>query len=933
MTITNGTNENVMINRALLAALLVAVWLSGCHPSSDPGQLLADARQLQTKGDYKSALIQAKNALQADPNLADAYYMVGAIYMDLGQWKLAEAKAREALALKMDPNQAVPLLARSLLTQEKFQDALDETVVDRMPLAGQSAEVAALRGNANLGLLRIAAAKTAFETALQLEAAYPDALVGLGKIAANDRRPEEGMQLVNRALAKSPNHFDALLFQGDLFRVLNDPKAAIAAYEKAVAQRPDDTNARLTLASLQVALDKREDAAANLAAVLALAPQSPTANYLQAVLLFRAKDYGAAHNHAMEVLKVQPTHAQTVILAGAAEYVLADYTRAEQHLKWALDRYPEYLYVRKFLVATYAKRKKVQDAIETLQPALKQVSEDANLLTLAGDVYMEAGQFTKATQYFDKALTIENSTSNQLAATASRLASGEIDRVIADLEKVLTADPSQTRAGIMLAMAQMRRGDFDKALELINRLERESPENPIIRNLKGSAYVGKKDVVSARRAFEEALGMQRIYFPAAANLAQLDVRERNHSAARDRYYEVLIRDESNVEAMLALAELFSGIPDKAEESVHWAQRALQLQPRDPWIAMVLAKYYLAAGNRPRALEAVRQATTLGQFDFRILEEAARLQLEAGGTSDALDTYLKIASVNPKSPEVQFRLAQMQYLNGSSTIAKQTLFKALELKPDMQEAQILLARLEATLGNRDGALKMLEKIKKPAPNSFAAFMVEGDIEMLGKRYLSAAKAYERAHSLRTSGNLAAQIHEAYLRGGKPEVGESVVLKWLENQPTDTATRMYLADASIRTSRLPTAIAQYELLVQKYPNDQHVLNNLAWAFGESGDARALATAEKAFRINEANASVADTYGWMLFNSGKILEAVVVLQRAVEMAPGSRDIRFHYAQALAKSGERKEARAELHRVLAGAGPFERQAQAKSLLEGLNN
>jgi hypothetical protein len=50
-------------------------------------------------------------------------------------------------------------------------------------------------------LLRIPAAKAAFETALQLEAEYPDALVGLGKIAANDRRPEEGMQLVNRALA------------------------------------------------------------------------------------------------------------------------------------------------------------------------------------------------------------------------------------------------------------------------------------------------------------------------------------------------------------------------------------------------------------------------------------------------------------------------------------------------------------------------------------------------------------------------------------------------------------------------------------------------------------------------------------------------------------------------------------------------------------
>ena len=51
-----------------------------------------------TCGDFKSALIQAKNAVQADPNLAEAHFVVGAIYMDLGQWKLAEAKIREALA-------------------------------------------------------------------------------------------------------------------------------------------------------------------------------------------------------------------------------------------------------------------------------------------------------------------------------------------------------------------------------------------------------------------------------------------------------------------------------------------------------------------------------------------------------------------------------------------------------------------------------------------------------------------------------------------------------------------------------------------------------------------------------------------------------------------------------------------------------------------
>jgi putative PEP-CTERM system TPR-repeat lipoprotein len=310
-----------------------------------------------------------------------------------------------------------------------------------------------------------------------------------------------------------------------------------------------------------------------------------------------------------------------------------------------------------------------------------------------------------------------------------------------------------------------------------------------------------------------------------------------------------------------------------------------------------------------------------------------LQLKAGATREALDTYVNVARLQPSSADVQYRLAALQYLVVNSTVAKQTAHKALDLNPNHEQALNLLAKLEADGGNRDAALKLVERVKKLMPSSPAAFVLEGDVEMLGKRYANAVKAYERAYSLGKSGILAAQIHQAYWRAGKPEQGEPVVLKWLEEHPNDASTRKYLADTSLQAKRVAVAIPHYEWLAQNRPRDQQVLNNLAWAYDANADARALATAEAALKLDEKNPVATDTYGWMLYRNERFAEAVDVLRRAVTLAPNEREVRYHYVQALVKTGDRRNARLELERVLAGSTPFSRQAEARPLLDQLRN
>ena len=66
--------------------------------------------------------------------------------------------------------------------------------------------------------------------------------------------------------------------------------------------------------------------------------------------------------------------------------------------------------------------------------------------------------------------------------------------------------------------------------------------------------------------------LQPTYFPAVANLAQLDLQEKKPEAAKKRFEAILEKDKKNVQAMIALANLaLSQGQDK--EATDWLERS------------------------------------------------------------------------------------------------------------------------------------------------------------------------------------------------------------------------------------------------------------------------------------------------------------------------------------------------------------------------
>jgi putative PEP-CTERM system TPR-repeat lipoprotein len=917
-----------LIAAVVSGAFLIGGGLSACGRTQTAESLLAEAKQYQQKGDLKAALIQLKNAVEKSPENGEARMQLATLQLKMGDFLSAEKEARKARSLGIAVDNALPLQGKAMALQGRFKELLDEITPE---LAARSAPLLSLRGDALLATGKRDEAKQAYEQALGLNPNAGDALLGLARQALSQNDPDTSERYLADAMAKDPNNPEVWMFRAAMLRLSGKPDEALSAYDKVLALQPQHRTAHVEKAYIDISRGKFAEAKAEIDAAEKAAPGSLLVIYTRGLYEFSQGKFAAAQEAVQKVLKSAPEHMPSILLAGASEMNLGATQQAEQHLRKYLENNPNDVYARKLLAQTLLKSAQPADAAAALAPVLKESTQDPQLLALAGESYMQVRDFDKASAYLEKASALApKAAALHTSLGLSKLGQGDHAKGLSELELATTLDPKSAQATMALVQTEMSLKHYDKALAAVESLEKQQPDNPQVHNLKGAVYLVKGDSANARAAFEKAVALQPTFFPAVTNLTRLDLQENKPEVAKQRFEKVLEKDKNNYGAMAALGEL-ALLQKHTDEATSWFEKGSNANPEAVVPAVKLGIHYLRINQPQKALALARKYLTANPTNPDLLELQGQAQVATKDAAAALETYSKLVNVLPKSAPAQLRLAGVHMLLKNDAAAADDLKRAVELQPDFVPARLAQIELALRTNRTDDALAMARQLQKQNDKLAVGYAVEGDVLLVQKKPAQALPAYEKSLSISKSPEMLVKIAQVMAMNGKGKEAQARAAQWLKEHPNDALVSMFLADRSLAGKEYKPAISLLENVLKKNPNDPVALNNLAYAYQQEKDPRALGTAEQAFKLAGENPGVMDTLGWMLVEQGNTARGLPLLQKASGLAPNAPEIRYHLAVGLHKSGDKQGARKELDKLLADNKPFAQLEEARALLKTL--
>lgn len=929
--IVNWHFAATFLGRSALAALLGTVLLAGCTREST-SDLIRSAREYQAKGEHQSAIIQLKNALQKQPDSAEARFLLGESSLVIGDPATAEKEFRKAAEFGHPPALVVPMIAQAMLDNGESEKVMSEFGERKLDDPKADAALRVVVGKAQLRTSKLEAAAASFAAALASDPSNIQAGLGQARIAGFSGKLDEAIASVDQIVAQHPKSSDALLLQGALRLARGDREGARTALEQAVAADPSKAQARLELISLLIA-DRQLDAAnEQVAAARKLRGGDLRLLYFEALIAFERKDLPKARELTEQLVKRAPEHVPTLVLAGAVELQEGKLTMAENYLQKAVLLAPQHEGARKLLVRTYMGSNQPARALEALQPLVATGARvDAPTMMLAGETYLANGDLKQASSYFSAA------TQSKPQETAARIRLGQIAMVsgdpeggIRELEAATGAEGAPIQADLALIAGYMRRGDSTKALETAQALAKKRPTEPVVHQILGSVYAARKDTTAARAAYSRALELNATYLPAVAGLARLDLAEGKPAAARARFEAVVAKEPNNELALLGLAEVLANLKAPPKDIAAVLQRAIAAKPQSATARIALVRLHLQENDARAALSAAQEASIALPNDLRVLDALGRAQLAAGETNQALETFNRLAAAQPTSPVPLTRLASVYGSRKEPEKAIEVLLRAQKLAPDDPAIGRDLVLAYLMTGKVDDALKQARVLQAAAPKSATGYLLEGDIFATTKQWAPAERAYREALRADPASDISAvKLHGLLLASGKKAEADAAARKWIAERPNDITYRMYLAELALRARDYKVAVAHYQIVVTQQPGNVIALNNLAWAAGQLGDPKALDYAQRALQIAPESPLVLDTIGVLLVSSGDANKGLEYLKRAVALVPDRNDIRLNYAKALVKTGKKDEARKELTQLAEVSQDFSGKAEIPALLK----
>jgi tetratricopeptide (TPR) repeat protein len=453
------------------------------------------------------------------------------------------------------------------------------------------------------------------------------------------------------------------------------------------------------------------------------------------------------------------------------------------------------------------------------------------------------------------------------------------------------------------AVALIREGQLSRAEAELGLVLRRRPDDANALNLLGVVRASQKRAREAEQLFLRALKASPALVGAYVNLGRLYLEGGNQERALWAFTEADKLAPGREEIIFNLAAI-----RVERKEFELALDALGKIPRDSLgvedVRLMLASYLGLRRND----EAAAIAASLKRPGALPPEEAANfaaLFAEHGLLDQAIEILEAARAAAPNSYPVLYNLGASYAQRQDWVRAEEFLTAALAARPDDVPALRSLARVARARGEMEKSLSLLLRARKVAPASEEVLYDFGVTALHMNLILDALPAFEELQRKRPDHPpYIYMLAAARLRKGEKGAAETLLRRYVELRPKDSAGQYLLGVALNSLGRFAEARAAFEesLALGPNPEAEYMLGLISNNEGDA--ATAIRWLERALQAEPNHAAAQSELGIAYFRQNNYEAARAALERAVELDP--KDLRAVHQLGLvyAKLGERERA-----------------------------
>jgi len=693
------------------------------HYSTKQAQESYDAgikyeQQAEQNGDKKyleRALTSYREAVDAEPNMANAYVRLGYVYYALGRSREAIGLLRNAVQKHPDNVELKHYLGLNLFNVGEVNEAetlLKEVVEERQNL--------------------------------------PEAYFILGKIQLDRGQLESAQVNFGKYADLTPNDVQAYRALSQAYIQAKNVDGAELSLAKILEMEPNDVIATINMGHVQFEHGNIDEAVRYYEKAYDMDSRHNELLYTIASAYYLSGQYEEAIKRFNKVLDEDPTHMSAEYFIADCELKLGNLDKAEQLFKELGEKMPDYRYIRlklDYIDIQRGNKKAIKSVKEEVEESNnpEDIHFGAVMLRQSGDVesslslhrrlsdtnpektqysiylardYLETHNYTQAAEVLQN--IIDNDLNNNVAWSmmsltllyqgADSMMLGDFDQARMLFEQALGMDVHVTQAQCSLSQLALLEGDMDTAYSAYMAAEQISSDDP--------------NVIKLAAQFDM---MDGAYDYAVKRLTELNATQSSRAMGGSGWY------------LLAIAQSNMGNWTEAEKSLAEAEKYGVVD---------------SPANAAVALERAMSAYRANDFDTftRQLERIDQYKEGLDGVDKIRFDYLTAVNHirNKRFSQAKSALetvrSEFDELNSSA--------RATIVNNGVLDISVELAYVYYETGNLDAALSIIEKHKNNASFNAIEMAVRrklGFQALRSKKYDKAVENYNRLDSLGAKSN--------------------------------------------------------------------------------------------------------------------------------------------------------------------------------------